>query len=472
MLALELASFVSRGLHCHRLSRAAPEAVLALQRQRLEALVRFAVRHSPFYGRRYAGIPLDRFQLADLPPLGKPELMANLDDVFTDRSLRSRDLQEFMADPENVGTYYQGRYALSHTSGSQGQPAIVAQDRGSLEVFFLLQVTRGNATGRASLWEAVRRVVHPARLAVVVLNRGFYASSSAFSYLPEAVRPLVTVCPLSMLDPHLVEKLNAFRPTVLAGYANVLAQLAVEAEAGRLRLAGNLRQVVNHSETLSPAARERLRSAFGVPVLNNYATAECSFLSNGCPTDAGSHINADWCIVEIVDEHNRPVPPGVAGHKVLVTNLANRVQPFLRYEVSDPVMLAVEPCRCGSRLPRIADVDGRRYEDFWVHDGARLRPLSPFLFKKAFLDSYEVREWQAVQHARNAFTLRVEILPGATFNGQRARDSIRRHLDLYGFDENVTFTLEVVSALASDPRTGKFRQAVSLVGPPPRCQPA
>jgi phenylacetate-coenzyme A ligase PaaK-like adenylate-forming protein len=472
MRPLELAGFVSRALQASRLSRAEPAAVLALQRRRLEFLVRYAVRHSPFYRRKYAGISLDRLQLADLPPVGKPELMAHFEDVFTERHFRARDVQGFMADPRNVGTYYEGRYALSHTSGSQGQPLIVVQDRHCLELFFLLQMTRGNATGRPGLGEAVHRLFRPARLAVVVLNRGFYASSSAFSYLPDAVRPFVRTCPLSMLDPLLVEKLNAFRPTALAGYANVLSKLATEAEGGRLRLAGDLRQVVNHSETLSAAARDRLRSAFGVPVLNNYATAECSFLSNGCPTDPGSHINADWCIVETVDEQNRPVPPGVPGHKVLVTNLANRVQPFIRYEVSDPVALAAEPCRCGSRLPRLAAVNGRRYEDFWVHDGGRYRPLSPFVFKKAFLDCYEVREWQAVQGARNAFTVRVEVLPGQTFNAPRAESSIRRDLELYGFSGSVTFTLEVVPALASDPRTGKFRQAVSLVGLPAEARPA
>jgi phenylacetate-coenzyme A ligase PaaK-like adenylate-forming protein len=472
MRPLELGRFVSRALQASRLCRAEPAAVLALQHRRLEALVRHAVRHSPFYRRRYAGISQDRCQLADLPPVGKAELMAHFEDVFTERHFQSRDLQEFMADPNNVGTYYKSRYALSHTSGSQGQPVIVVQDRHCLEVFFLLQMTRGNATGRPGLCEAVRRLVRPARLAVVVLNRGFYASSSAFSYLPDTVRAFVTACPLSMLDPLLVEKLNAFRPTVLAGYANVLARLAAEAEGGRLRLAGSLRQVVNHSETLTAAARDRLRSAFAVPVLNNYATAECSFLSNGCPTDPGSHINADWCIVEVVDEHNRPVPPGVVGHKVLVTNLANRVQPFIRYEVTDPVALAVEPCRCGSRLPRLAAVNGRRYEDFWVHDGGRYRALSPFLFKKAFLDCYEVREWQAVQGGRNAFTVRVEVLPGETFNAPRAANSIRRHLELYGFQDGVTFTLEVVPELASDPRTGKFRQAVSLVGPSAEARPA
>ena len=36
---------------------------------------------------------------------------------------------------------------------------------------------------------------------------------------------------------------------------------------------------------------------------------------------------------------------------MLVTNLANRVQPSIRYEVDDHLALATEPCTCGR--PRI-----------------------------------------------------------------------------------------------------------------------
>ena len=54
-------------------------------------------------------------------------MMANLDDVFTDRSLRRADIEAFMADHANLGVYFKGKYALCHTSGSQGQPALVVQ---------------------------------------------------------------------------------------------------------------------------------------------------------------------------------------------------------------------------------------------------------------------------------------------------------------------------------------------------------
>ena len=48
-------------------------------------------------------------------------------------------------------------------------------------------------------------------------------------------------------------------------------------------------------------------------------------------------------VFEVVDADNRPVPPGTAGAKVLVTNLENRTLPLIRYELADRVTLSPDP---------------------------------------------------------------------------------------------------------------------------------
>jgi hypothetical protein len=67
----------------------------------------------------------------------------------------------------------------------------------------------------------------------------------------------------------------------------------------------------------------------------------------------------DLVVVEVVDEHDRPLPPGAPGHKVLSTNLVSRVQPLLRYELTDSVTLAGGPNPLGLPYARIAAVDSR-----------------------------------------------------------------------------------------------------------------
>ena len=70
------------------------------------------------------------------------------------------------------------------------------------------------------------------------------------------------------------------------------------------------------------------------------------------------HQNVDWVTLEPVDERYRPVPVGVPSHTVLITNLANRVQPIIRYDLGDSVAVNPQPCSCGSPLPVIR-VEGR-----------------------------------------------------------------------------------------------------------------
>jgi hypothetical protein len=69
-------------------------------------------------------------------------------------------------------------------------------------------------------------------------------------------------------------------------------------------------------------------------------------------------VNADWILLEPVDEHYRAVPRGVPSHTALLTNLANRVQPLIRYDLGDSVTLLDRACECGSPLPSIR-VEGR-----------------------------------------------------------------------------------------------------------------
>ncbi|MGE3817843.1 MAG: phenylacetate--CoA ligase family protein [Isosphaeraceae bacterium] len=444
-----------RRLNASRLAR--------IQERKLRALVRQAVRGSGFYREKYRGIDLDRFTIEDLPPTSKGELMASFDRAVTDPSVTRAGLERFMDDPSNTARLFLGRYVASHTSGSQGQPMLTVQDRRCVERFFGLQMTRGNAE-RVNPAHAVRRLFRPRRLAVVTLKRGFYPSASLFQHMPAVAKRYVNLLWLSQTDADLIDRLNTFRPEALTAYAGVLEMLALEAEAGRLRLGPELRQVVNNSEALTDRARDRIQRAFGVHVMNNYATGECPFLTNGCATDVGAHVNADSAILEVVDARNRPVPPGTPGEKVLITNLVNHVQPIIRYEVGDVVTMTDVPCRCGSLLPRVERIGGRAADVFWIGEGARRRRLINLVFTHALEYVTELREWQAEQVGRNDVLVRLEPLPGAEIDLKRARHAMDRELATYDFDD-VRVSLEVVPRLEADPNSGKFRRMVSRFGP-------
>jgi phenylacetate-coenzyme A ligase PaaK-like adenylate-forming protein len=86
---------------------------------------------------------------------------------------------------------------------------------------------------------------------------------------------------------------------------------------------------------------------------------EAGILGSHCDRHTGIHLFEDQAIVEVVDERDHPVPAGQVGHKLLVTNLVNRTQPLLRYEVSDMVAMAAEPCPCGRPFRLLRGIEGR-----------------------------------------------------------------------------------------------------------------
>jgi phenylacetate-coenzyme A ligase PaaK-like adenylate-forming protein len=353
---------------------------------------------------------------------------------------------------------------LSHTSGSQGQPLLIVQPKENLELIFGLHVSRGNHES-LSFWDAVKHLVKPARLAVVILKSGFYPSAAAFEHMPDGAERYIDLLRLSLMDDDLVERLAEFRPTHLTAYSSVLHELARQIESGRLDLQPELEQVVNISERLMPQARDHYREVFGTPVIDSYAMGECLFLTAGCPASPGMHVNADWAILEVVDEHNRPVPDGKKGAKVLITNLANDVQPIIRYEIGDIVTMATKPCGCGSTMPLIAGVDGRDSDMFWIESEGDVRPLPPAVFELALSQIVDAREFQIVQEGNTEFRIRLEPLPGVILDRQRADRILSEQLEEYGLSDRLSVELETVDRLAPE-KGDKFKRIVSKVPAP------
>ena len=436
-----------------------PAYVAQLRDRRLRRLVRYAAARSAFYREKYRGIDLDRFQLSDLPITNKQEISAHFDDVVTDPQVRWDDIEKYMQDPANLGKYYLGRYGVSHTSGSLGAPLTIVQDKHALEILFSIITSRGSSFSKPGVMEGLRRLRSPARLAIVTWKRGFHPSGAAFDLMEDVVHAFCRMKRFSSLQPDLIDRLNEFQPHAIAGYASVLEALLIQAD--RLRLSPHLKQMSNTSEQLSDQLRDRLQKTFGVSIVNHYATGECLFLSEGCPTDVGAHINADWAIIEVVDEEHRPVPMGQVGKKVLITNLANMVQPFIRYEVEDMLQLTDKPCRCGSRLPRIERIEGRASELFWVGEGANRRFLNYATFQSTADNLREVREWQAILLDPRRIEMRFELLPNSRYDEESLQRAAMKMLNEVGFPAGIDLKVRIVPSLSADQTTGKFRRMIN-----------
>src|SRR5205807_1110043 len=120
----------------------------------------------------------------DIPPLTKAEMMTHFDAIVTDRRVRRADIERFIAEPGNLARRYLGRYAVCHTSGSQGQPALVVQEGLDILLGVQAQIARGSVIPDVPfLWHVLTRIGRPGRMAVVTQSPGFYPSGAVFIHL-------------------------------------------------------------------------------------------------------------------------------------------------------------------------------------------------------------------------------------------------------------------------------------------------
>ena len=449
-----------------RATRTHPERVYAVQQQRLQHLLQIARARSSYYREKLRHLDARSLKLEDVPVTTKAEMMMHFDHVVTDPAVTRSGVEQFIEDIRNVKHPFLGKYAVSHTSGSQGQPTLIVQNQLVLDLLFAFQMTRGHCDHRGGcmgFFDAMRALRQPARVVVIINQQGFFPSAWVWQRLPEYMHVYMRFLFVPANDPDLVKKIDEFSPNVLSATPTTMDLLSLKIDQFRLP---KLRQVVTWSETLTPPARRRITEAFRVPLLDNYASGECMFLTNGCQAADGAHVNADWAILEVVDEDYRPVPAGQLGHKVLMTNLANTVQPFIRYEIGDRIAMATEPCGCGNRLPRIERVVGRAADFFWVQTATGFRPLTAYPFQHAFDYRREVREWQAEQVERNRIVVRLEAIPGAVPDLAAARKRLDERLELTGLRQDLEIRIESVPHLSTDARTAKFRRMISRVGIP------
>jgi phenylacetate-coenzyme A ligase PaaK-like adenylate-forming protein len=105
-------------------------------------------------------------------------------------------------------------------------------------------------------------------------------SSLVGATLRSPFRPTLRLDAIAAL-PTVVERLNAFSPTLLVAYASMARVLTDEQLAGRLRV--HPRAVMNSSEVLTDDTRRRVEAAWGAGVLfEQYAATEGAGLAAEC----------------------------------------------------------------------------------------------------------------------------------------------------------------------------------------------
>jgi phenylacetate-CoA ligase len=152
---------------------------------------------------------------------------------------------------------------------------------------------------------------------------------------------------------------------------------------------------------LSTCQRRALARAFpSTRIVSYYGASELSRATVAMECAHGRmHVWEEQCFVEIVDALGAPLPRGERG-RIVVTPIASRVTPLVRYLVGDIGVLVDEPCTCPLAGSPVLVHHGREKDA--LHVGGRVlsaRDVDTVLGDVRGLDAY-----QLVQRG-DAFTL-------------------------------------------------------------------
>ncbi len=432
----------------------APALARQLREQRLAALLAHARADSPFYRRRARG-PL----LADFAAVGKGELMQHFDDWATDRRITRAAAAVFIADTTRVADAWLGDYLLWTSSGTSGVPGWFVQDACSLAACDAIDALR--LRGDESLPAVLGAWGSGQRFAFVGASGGHFAGWVSLERLrriaPVALRPPIDLLSVQRPLRQIAAELQALQPTVLITYPSCAAALAQWQQAGALQL--GLHEVWLGGEQLSPAQREQVGSAFGCKVRNNYGASECYSIALEC-SEGRLHVNDDWLILEPVDAQLRPVPDGVLSHTTLLTNLANRTQPLIRYRLDDRIRVLPGGCACGSRFTAI-EVQGRCADTLTLRDTRRRAvTILPLALETAIEEAAQVTQFQLIGRRGGALELRFEAgVTDTRIAFERCRAAIGDLLAGHGVaPTRVTFSR---AAPVHDAGSGKLRRVIA-----------
>ena len=421
-----------------------PAQIAARQLDGLRALLAVARERSPFHARRLRGITPDRFQLDDLaslPVMTKAELMDDFDDALTDPRVTRALCERALAATTNVPRPLFDAYFCLSSGGSSGRRGVFVKDVEAWTEFSM-------ALNRSTMKRILAAGGPPPDGEIAMIASGSAVHSTGVARAWTAGGPIrFCMVPVTLALPEIVERLNALQPVGLYGYPSVIARLAHEQREGRLRISPQ--SIRSTSENLLPEWRAAISQAFGAPIVDTYGTTE-GLAGVSEPDGTSITFNSDACILELVDGAGAPVAPGVASARILLTYLANHIQPLIRYEIGDRFVRLPDSPDHGHLRAR---VEGRADE---VLRFGKLE-IHPFVIRSVLVKTPEVSDYQVRQTLRG---IEVTAQAEAALEIEPLRRALISSLAAAGL-RDAEVVVRAVPVLERHEDTGKLRRFIA-----------
>ncbi|MDA8131249.1 MAG: AMP-binding protein [Elusimicrobia bacterium] len=308
------------------------------QLDRLSELVDHARMRSPFYKRHFKAV---RRRIVSLPQFQQVPFLE-----------KHHVLENTPPDSADLLTSNVQRGIFFASGGSTGQPKYVFYDQHEYDHTCRMLAYTYEAAGLNE-----KDVIANLFIAGNLWS-SWLSVEKAIAYTKAISVPVGSNLPLSSI----VEYLEDFKVTAVIGLPSFLAKLAEFAKANRARYKLNIKKIFYGGEYVGEEMEKFFRDAFPGSYVRSagYATADAGVIGFQCPhcVKGEHHLFTASQFIEFVDQETlAPVQKGEVG-ELIVTGLAKKHMPIIRYRVGDLGRWLRRPCACGRKEP-IFEILGR-----------------------------------------------------------------------------------------------------------------
>lgn len=332
--------------------------IIALQEKKLQETIAYLNEHSPFYK--------EFFFKARFNPSG----IKTMEDLSVIPVTIKEDLQQrnddFLCVPRNKIIEY------SSTSGTLGNPVTIMLTENDLARL---------ACNEYASFVSTDGSVNDVYQIMLTLDRQFMAGMAYYSGIQKLGAGIIRLGPgVPSLQWETILRL---KPTAIIAVPSFIVKLISYAQQHHIDINSSTvkkaicvgENIRNADFTHNPLGK-KITDAWDIKLFSTYASTEMQTAFTECTECKGGHLQPDLLIVELLDEMNKAVAPGVPG-EVTITTLGVEGMPLLRYKTGDICVYDDTPCACGRNSLRLSPVMGRK-KQMIKYKGTTLYP--PALF--------------------------------------------------------------------------------------------
>lgn len=364
--------------------------------------------------------------LSKLPILTKDIIRANFE------QLKSKDIKK-------------RKWYINTSGGSTGEPVKLIQDKVYFDNSYAIKLLYSYLVGReigepeVKLWGSEKDIFQgtigwKAKFSSFLRNTTYM---NAFQMTPQLMNSFI-------------KSLNQNPPNLILAYVQAIYELAKFAEQEKIEIVPQ-KAIITSAGTLYPWMKEKIETIFQCKVFNRYGSREVGDIACEKPGCEGLWVAPWGNYIEIVDDDNNPVPPGVEGN-ILVTSLTNFVMPLIRYKIGDRGSLSPE-YNFGQVLQ---NVSGRNVDVFKTKDGTLIdgEYFTHLLYFKDW-----VKKFQVIQTKHSEIVIKI-IKSDSDYHQDELDEIVTKSKLLMGEDCLISF--EFVDKIFPSP-SGKYRYTISEV---------